>query len=88
MHRKNFNIDTQEFKSNKVLDTRGLNYPMQIRKIKTALQSMKQGNVLEIWDLDPYSEKAIPDIGNKNNNEYLGSLDDPDGYTIYYIKKG
>ncbi|MBT3310537.1 MAG: sulfurtransferase TusA family protein [Desulfobacterales bacterium] len=88
MNRENAEINSGEFKSNKVLDTRGLNYPMQLRKIKTALESMRKGNVLEIWDLDPYSKKSIPEIGNRNSNEFLGFVNDPDGYTIYFIKKG
>jgi TusA-related sulfurtransferase len=88
MHENNVPINPGELKSSKVLDTRGLNYPMQLRKIKTALESMNKGNVLEIWDLDPYSKRAIPEIGNRYDNSFLGYVNDPDGYTIYFIKKG
>ena len=81
-------MDLENVKSHKVLDTRGLTYPMQLCKIETALRDIPRGNILEIWDLDPDSKKEIPALARGQNNEYLGSIDDPEGYSRYFIKKG
>lgn len=80
--------DDKRIKSDKVLDTRGLQYPMQLRKIKRALETMKTGNILEIWDSDPHSHKEIPDIISTGANLFIDSIRDPEGYTRYFIMKG
>jgi TusA-related sulfurtransferase len=81
-------MDIREIRSQKVLDTRGLHYPMQLRKIETALRAMAAGDILEIWDTDPHSQKEIPESGTSERSEFIGNIDDPEGYTRYYIRKG
>ena len=81
-------MDIKEIRSQKVLDTRGLHYPMQLLKMRTALRTMAPGDILEIWDTDPHSQKEIPESGNSGRNEFIGNIRDPEGYTRYYIKKG
>lgn len=81
-------MDNNEIKSDKVLDTRGLQSPMQILKIKTALKTMTSGHILEIWDSDPNSQNEIPASLSEGIYQYMGSTSDPEGYTRYYIKKG
>lgn len=81
-------MDINEIRSQKVLDTRGLHYPMQLLKMRTALRTMASGDILEIWDTDPYSRKEISESGNRENNEFIGSVDDPEGYIRYYVRKG
>ncbi len=49
---------------------------------------MKADQTLEVFGDDPGSKNDIPDFANKGGNAFLGMVDDPEGYTKYYIKKG
>ena len=49
---------------------------------------MASGEILEILGTDPGSKNDIPDFGNKGGNQFLGYVDDADGVTKFYIKKG
>ena len=81
-------MEIQEIRSQRVLDTRGLHHPMQLLKIRAALRTMISGDILEVWDTDPYSRKEIPESGGRDNDEFVGSVRDPEGYIRYYIRKG
>lgn len=80
--------DLKTIKADSVLDTRGLTCPMPLLKTKKTLKGMKSGEILEILGSDPGSKKDIPDFGNKGGNEFLGYMDESEGITRYFIKKG
>ncbi len=80
--------DLKTIKADSVLDTRGLTCPMPLLKTKKTLKGMKSGEILEILGSDPGSKNDIPDFGNKGGNEFLGYVDEPEGITRYFIKKG
>jgi len=80
--------DIENIKADEVLDTRGLTCPMPLLKTKKSLKGMKTGTVLEIIGSDPGSKKDLPEFGNKQGNQFLGMVDDPAGYTRFFIKRG
>ena len=75
-------------KSDETLDTRGLSCPMPLLKTKKTLKSMKSGQILEVWGTDPGSKNDIPDFCRKGGNELLEMMDDSNGFTRFFIKKG
>ena len=79
-------IDLQKIKSDKVMDTRGLESPMPLLKTINALNSLGSEKVLEVWCTDPDSKADIPEIDEKEGR-YIGCLQDPDGYTRFFIQK-
>ncbi len=81
-------MDLTIIKADKVLDTSGLTCPMPLLKTKKTLKGMASGEILEILGTDPGSKNDIPDFGNKGGNQFLGYVDDADGVTKFYIKKG
>ena len=81
-------MDLSTVEPDQVLDTKGLTCPMPLLKTKKTLKGMAAGQILEIQGTDPGSKNDIPDFGNKGGNEFLGFLDEPRGYTRYFIKKG
>ena len=81
-------METEVMQSDEVLDARGLSCPMPLLKTKKALKNLKAGQILEIWGTDPGSKNDIPDFCKKGGNELLEMIDDPEGYTRYFIRKG
>lgn len=81
-------MDLTSINADKVLDTSGLTCPMPLLKTKKTLKGMASGEILEILGTDPGSKNDIPDFGNKGGNQFLGYVDDADGVTKFYIKKG
>ena len=81
-------MDIESITANQTLDARGLTCPMPLLKTKKTLKSMGAGEILEILGTDPGSKNDIPGFANKGDNEFLGMVDDPEGFTRYYIKKG
>ena len=71
-----------------VLDARGLTCPMPLLKTKKELKVVPEGEILEIWGTDPGSKNDIPHFGDKGGNTFLGFVDDEEGYTRYFIRKG
>ncbi len=71
-----------------VLDARGLTCPMPLLKTKKELKGVPAGETLEIWGTDPGSKNDIPHFGDKGGNTFLGFVDDDEGYTRYFIRKG
>jgi tRNA 2-thiouridine synthesizing protein A len=61
---------------------------MPLLKTKKTLKGMKSGEILEILGSDPGSKNDIPEFGNKGGNEFLGYVDESEGITRYFIKKG
>lgn len=81
-------MDLENIASFSVLDARGLACPMPLLKTKKELKGVPAGDVLEIWGTDPGSKNDIPHWGNKGDNTFLGFVDDDEGYTRYFIRKG
>ena len=81
-------MDLHDIKPFSVLDARGLTCPMPLLKTKRELKGVPAGEILEIWGTDPGSKNDIPHFGGKGGNRFLGFLDDDEGYTRYFIKKG
>jgi tRNA 2-thiouridine synthesizing protein A len=81
-------MDLQNIEVFSVLDARGLTCPMPLLKTKKELKGVPAGEVLEIWGTDPGSKNDIPHFGAKNGNSFLGFVDDDEGYTRYFIRKG
>ena len=81
-------MDLTSINADKVLDTSGLTCPMPLLKTKKTLKGMASGEILEILGTDPGSKNDIPDLGDKGGNQFLGYVDDADGVTKFYIKKG
>ncbi len=70
------------------LDARGLSCPMPMLKTKKAMQGMQPGQIIEVLGTDPGSKKDIPDFARKSGNEWLGVLDDGEGFYRFYLKRG
>ena len=78
--------DLKCIKSDKVMDTRGLESPMPLLKTINALKSLGAEKILEVWCSDPDSKNDIPTIDNQEGT-YMGCLNDPDGYSRFFIRK-
>jgi tRNA 2-thiouridine synthesizing protein A len=72
----------------KILDTTGLSCPLPVLKTKKTLSGMAAGEVVEVISSDPGSQKDIPNLGDKGDNTYLGSLAGDSRVFKYYIRKG
>ena len=81
-------MDLQSIEPYSILDARGLTCPMPLLRTKKTLKTVPSGEVLEIWGTDPGSKNDIPHFGDKNDNSFLGFVDDEEGYTRYFIRKG
>lgn len=80
-------MKTEDIKSDKVLDARGLSSPMPVLKMLSALRSLTVGKVLEVWCADPDFKADYEELCSPLSNEYLGQLSDPEGYMRFFIKK-
>lgn len=81
-------MDISSIESYSILDARGLTCPMPLLKTKKTLKDIPTGEILEIWGTDPGSKNDIPHFGDKQGNSFLGFVDDDQGYTRYFIRKG
>jgi tRNA 2-thiouridine synthesizing protein A len=81
-------MNPASIKADKILDARGMSCPIPLLKTKKILKNMRQGQILHILGTDPGSKQDLPGIGIKNGNVFLGMLDNEDGSTSYFIKKG
>jgi len=81
-------MDLENLMPFSVLDARGLTCPMPLLKTKKELKGVPEGEILEIWGTDPGSKNDIPHFGDKGDNTFLGFVDDDEGYTRYFIRKG
>ena len=81
-------MNINDINSDEILDARGLTCPMPLLKTKKALKQMDSGKILQVLGTDPGSKNDIPGFCEKGGNELLGMVDDPEGHTRYFIKKG
>jgi len=80
-------MDLENLMPFSVLDARGLTCPMPLLKTKKELKGVPEGEI-EIWGTDPGSKNDIPHFGDKGGNTFLGLVDDEEGHTRYFIRKG
>lgn len=76
-----------EFSVDKTLDARGLSCPMPSVKTALALETMDQGQTLEVLTDDPVSKKDLPVWAQSTGNELLGIREEDTTIKIY-LKKG
>jgi tRNA 2-thiouridine synthesizing protein A len=80
-------MDLKDIKPDVTLDARGLSCPMPLLKTKKAMKGMKPGQIIEVLGTDPGSKKDLPDFAQKSGNEWLGVLDDGEGFYRFYLRK-
>ncbi len=80
-------MDLQTIKSDKVLDTRGLNSPLPVLKMMHALESFSGDKILEVWCSDPDFQVDFHALCEIGSIRLLGRLNDPDGHVRYFIQK-
>ena len=80
-------MDLHQIKPEKVLDTRGLTFPLPITKTEKALRSMEPGMVLEVWCGNSELKLEICRLCKEAWLTYLGYIEDPEGYWRYFIRK-
>lgn len=81
-------MDLTKIEPDETLDVRGISCPMPTLKTAKAMKSLEVGQILEVWGTDPGTKKDMPKLARKSGHEWLGSLDDPEGFFRFYLKKG
>lgn len=76
-----------QFTADKTLDARGLSCPMPSVKTALALETMAQGQVLQVLTDDPVSKKDLPVWAESTGNTILG-LENEGSTIIIFVKKG
>ena len=71
--------------ADQVLDTKGLNCPLPILKVRKALKSMTAGNTLEVFSTDPGSVADFAAFCRATGNELIEQNED-DGVYRYLIR--
>jgi tRNA 2-thiouridine synthesizing protein A len=70
-----------------VVDAKGLSCPMPIVKAKKGIDSLEQGQVMELQATDKGSVKDFQAWVNQTNHELLEVKEDSGVFT-FYVKKG
>jgi tRNA 2-thiouridine synthesizing protein A len=81
-------MDLAKIKPDETLDVRGLSCPMPTLKTAKAMKSLAVGQILEVLGTDRGTKKDMPKLARKSGHEWLGSLDDAEGFFRFYLKKG
>jgi tRNA 2-thiouridine synthesizing protein A len=69
------------------LDARDLLCPMPVLKARKALQGLAPGRVLAVRATDPAARKDFPAFCAATGHTLLEARDEPDGVTLYLIRK-
>lgn len=77
----------EEIKGSKVMDVRGLQYPLPLKKTMAAIRCLHPGKILEVWCSDMDLKREILQAAKGNEYRYLGFLKDPEGFTRFFIQK-
>lgn len=64
----------KEIKANVILDAKGLSCPMPIVRTKKEMETLEDGQVLEVQATDPGSEADLKAWANSTGHQYLGTL--------------
>jgi tRNA 2-thiouridine synthesizing protein A len=81
-------MDLTEIKPDETLDVRGISCPMPTLKTAKAMKGLEVGQILEVLGTDPGTKKDMPKLARKSGHEWLGFLDDEEGFFRFYLKKG
>jgi len=81
-------MNLKELKPDHTLDVRGLSCPMPTLKTAKTMKSLDPGQILEVLGTDPGTKKDMPKLAKKSGHEWLGFLDQEEGYYRFYLKKG
>jgi tRNA 2-thiouridine synthesizing protein A len=76
----------EDIKPDQTLDARGLSCPMPVLKTKKAIETLKSGQILEIFSTDPGTRNDLPSWANRTGNIFLGEKEDQ-GFVRFYVKK-
>lgn len=68
------------------MDIRDYPSPISVLKVRSLLNNMKDGQILEVWSNDFETKVALKQIINNSNDELLG-IEKEDEYEKIYIKK-
>jgi tRNA 2-thiouridine synthesizing protein A len=79
-------IMSENYQIDETLDCKGQYCPMPIVKMKKALKSMTEGQILKILATDPGSKRDFESFSKKTGNKLLESSE-KDGVFTYIIKK-
>lgn len=80
-------MDLKKIKPDSTLDVRGLSCPMPTLKALKAMKDMESGQILEVLGTDPGTKKDMPKVAKKSGNDWLGFLDDEEGFYRFFLKK-
>lgn len=80
-------MDAKEINADVTLDVKGLSCPMPLLKTKKALKGLKAGQIVEVLVTDPGFRKDLPDFVKKTGDEWIGDVDDAEGFFKIYLKK-
>ena len=81
-------MDLTRIKPNHTLDVRGISCPMPTLKTAKKMKSLEPGQILEVWGTDPGTKKDMPKLAKKSGHEWLGHLDNGEGFYRFYLRKG
>ena len=77
---------TEEIRSDKVMDLKGLPCPMPVVKVSKGIKDVEIGQVVEAVTTDPGSLSDFPAWAKTSGNEILKTEQD-DGVIRFYIKR-
>ena len=81
-------MDLEKIKPDQTLDVRGLSCPMPTLKTGKMMKSLEVGQILEVLGTDPGTKKDMPKLAKKSGHEWLGFLDNGEGFYRFYLRKG
>lgn len=71
----------------KTLDCRGHKCPMPIIKTRNEMKTLEPGQILEVLGTDIGTKNDLPTYAEKSGNEFLQTVDDPEGFFRFYLRK-
>jgi tRNA 2-thiouridine synthesizing protein A len=78
---------SERINPDKTLDCRGQKCPIPIIKTKKELENLKSGQILEILGTDVGTKNDLPSFAEKSGNEFLQTIEDPEGFFRFYLRK-
>ncbi len=72
--------------SNHEVDARGMNCPLPILKIRKAIASVADGEVIKLLATDPGSVKDMQAFCSQTGNELMESREE-DGAYVFWVRK-
>ena len=71
---------------NQTLDIRDYPSPISVLKVRSLLNNMKDGQILEVWSNDFETKMVLNQVIKNSNDELLG-IEKEDEYEKIYIKR-